>query len=144
MANAWTQFVKKWASDNGVSYACALSDPRMKEAYGKTKSEAPKLTVKRIPRPKSKKLESAMAKSKKSNKNDISYIREAAERELMGKEDVYIPKTMYRVNKAPLKVKRIPNPNKKSRAFGEPIPSQEMRLTNFPILKAFADWYSSK
>jgi hypothetical protein len=54
MANAWTEFVKKWASDNKMSYGCALSDQKMKEAYQKNKSQGSKITVKRIPKPKDK------------------------------------------------------------------------------------------
>jgi hypothetical protein len=33
MANRWTEWVKKWASDNNTTYGCALSNPKCKEEY---------------------------------------------------------------------------------------------------------------
>ena len=33
MVNAWIEFVKKYASENGLSYACALSTPACKASY---------------------------------------------------------------------------------------------------------------
>jgi hypothetical protein len=35
MANKWILHVKKFASDNNVSYGCAISDPRCKSSYVK-------------------------------------------------------------------------------------------------------------
>jgi len=35
MANKWIEHVKKFASDNNVAYACAISDPRCKSSYEK-------------------------------------------------------------------------------------------------------------
>ena len=37
MANAWIEFVRKWAKDNNVSYACAVSKPECKAQYHATK-----------------------------------------------------------------------------------------------------------
>jgi len=31
--NAWIEFVKKWAADHGLTYACAASDPKVRAAY---------------------------------------------------------------------------------------------------------------
>jgi len=35
MPNAWIQHVKKFARDNNMAYACAISDPRCKSSYKK-------------------------------------------------------------------------------------------------------------
>ena len=35
MPNAWVQHVKKFARDNNMAYACAISDPRCKSSYKK-------------------------------------------------------------------------------------------------------------
>jgi hypothetical protein len=35
MPNRWITFVKKWSSENNVSYGCALSKPEMKAEYNK-------------------------------------------------------------------------------------------------------------
>lgn len=35
MVNGWVEFVKRYASDNDLSYACAMSSPGCKEAYQK-------------------------------------------------------------------------------------------------------------
>ena len=43
----WTDFVKAFAAKNGISYGCALSDPKCSAEYGATK--APK----KAPAPKS-------------------------------------------------------------------------------------------
>lgn len=43
MTNRWIEFVKKWASDNNLSYGCALSKPEMKEAYRKENPKINKL-----------------------------------------------------------------------------------------------------
>lgn len=66
MANSWTLFVKKWASDNNMSYGCALSDQKMKEAYQKSKSQVSK--VKRIPKPKDKSEEPIVIPPEKVSK----------------------------------------------------------------------------
>jgi hypothetical protein len=46
MVNQWTQFVKQFASDNSLSYACALSTPACKEQYRAKYGVAKKLTKK--------------------------------------------------------------------------------------------------
>ena len=33
MSNKWIEHVKKFAKDNGVSYGCAMSNPRLKDGY---------------------------------------------------------------------------------------------------------------
>jgi hypothetical protein len=33
MANAWVEHVRKFAAKNGLTYAAALSDPKIKEGY---------------------------------------------------------------------------------------------------------------
>jgi hypothetical protein len=38
MANLWIQHIKKWASENGTSYGCALSNPACRAAYKPTVS----------------------------------------------------------------------------------------------------------
>ncbi len=35
MPNRWIEFVKKWSSENNVSYGCALSKPEMKAEYSR-------------------------------------------------------------------------------------------------------------
>ena len=35
MSNAWIEHVKKYAKDNNLSYACALSTPDCKNTYNK-------------------------------------------------------------------------------------------------------------
>ena len=44
MVNAWVSFVKKWASDNNMSYGCALSKPECSQSYRATRP--PKLSKK--------------------------------------------------------------------------------------------------
>ena len=48
MANAWVEFVRKWAKDNGETYSCAVSLPACREAYQATKppKKAKRLTQK--------------------------------------------------------------------------------------------------
>jgi len=43
MPNRWIEFVKKWSSDNNVSYGCALTKPEMKEAYHKANPKKVKM-----------------------------------------------------------------------------------------------------
>ena len=40
--NTWTQFVKQWAAENGMSYMQAIKDPELSSAYKEQKSEAKK------------------------------------------------------------------------------------------------------
>ena len=37
MANSWVEHIKKFAKDNNITYGCALSDPRCKADYAKSK-----------------------------------------------------------------------------------------------------------
>jgi hypothetical protein len=39
MANSWIDHIRKYASDNKMTYSCALSDPRCKEEYNKSKNK---------------------------------------------------------------------------------------------------------
>ena len=43
MANSWIEFVKKYAAENNLSYACALSSAGCKEAYARTPNYTPQL-----------------------------------------------------------------------------------------------------
>ena len=43
MANSWIEHVRKYASDNSISYACALSSPGCKESYQPTPNYTPQL-----------------------------------------------------------------------------------------------------
>jgi hypothetical protein len=43
MVNSWIEHVRKYASDNGISYACALSSPGCKESYQPTPNYTPQL-----------------------------------------------------------------------------------------------------
>lgn len=38
MANAWVEHIRKFARDNGVTYACAFSDPKCIKSYRASKS----------------------------------------------------------------------------------------------------------
>lgn len=38
MANKWVEYVKSWAAKNKTTYGCALSNPKMKEAYQANKN----------------------------------------------------------------------------------------------------------
>jgi len=33
MSNKWIEHIKKWAKDNGMTYSCALSNPKCKDDY---------------------------------------------------------------------------------------------------------------
>ena len=46
-ANRWTDFVKKWASDNDTSYGCALSKPECSQAYRAKYGNRKKLSQKK-------------------------------------------------------------------------------------------------
>ena len=46
MSNAWIEHVKKYAKDNNLSYACALSTPDCKNTYNKPLSKSKKKTCK--------------------------------------------------------------------------------------------------
>ena len=39
MANSWIDHIRKFASDNKITYSCALSDPRCKAEYNKSKNK---------------------------------------------------------------------------------------------------------
>ena len=43
MANSWVEFVKKYAAENNLSYACALSSPECKQAYSQVPNYTPQL-----------------------------------------------------------------------------------------------------
>ena len=43
MANSWIEFVKKYAAENNLSYACALSSAGCKEAYARIPNYTPQL-----------------------------------------------------------------------------------------------------
>jgi hypothetical protein len=47
MTNPWVEFLKQWAKQNNTSYACALTDPRAKDAY-KRKKEGKSPTIKEV------------------------------------------------------------------------------------------------
>lgn len=55
----WTDFVKKWAKENGKTYGCALSDPKLKEEYRKQNPKA-KVAIKERKAIKGIALEEAM------------------------------------------------------------------------------------
>jgi len=44
MANSWVEHVRKFASKNGISYGCAVSDPECKASYHKQKARNAKKT----------------------------------------------------------------------------------------------------
>lgn len=44
MANAWVEHVRKFASKNGISYGCAVSDPECKASYHRQKARNAKKT----------------------------------------------------------------------------------------------------
>ena len=46
MGTKWTDFVKKWAAENNLSYGCALSKPKCREDY--RKENPPKQTKKAL------------------------------------------------------------------------------------------------
>jgi uncharacterized Zn-finger protein len=46
-ANRWTDFVKKWASDNDTTYGCALSKPECSQAYRAKYGHRKKLSQKK-------------------------------------------------------------------------------------------------
>lgn len=46
-ANRWTDFVKKWASDNDTTYGCALSKPECSQAYRAKYGNRKKLSQKK-------------------------------------------------------------------------------------------------
>jgi len=48
MVNAWIEFVKQYASEHGLSYACALSSPGCKESYQQQQNTNYKPQLKRI------------------------------------------------------------------------------------------------
>ena len=43
MVNAWIEFVKQYAYDNEISYACALTSPECKQAYSQVPNYTPQL-----------------------------------------------------------------------------------------------------
>jgi hypothetical protein len=43
MVNVWVEFVKRYAAENNLSYACALSTPACKESYQPTPNYTPQL-----------------------------------------------------------------------------------------------------
>ena len=43
MANSWTDHVRVYASQHGLSYACALSSPGCRESYQPTPNYTPQL-----------------------------------------------------------------------------------------------------
>ena len=44
MPNAWVEHVRKFASKNGMSYGCAVSDPECKAKYHRQKARNAKMT----------------------------------------------------------------------------------------------------
>ena len=48
MPNRWIEFVKKWSSENNVSYGCALSKPEMKAEYNKLYPKVVKVKTKGV------------------------------------------------------------------------------------------------
>ena len=50
--NSWISFVKEYALKKGITYSCALSDPKCKEAYknGGVIIEEPVMTAKQLAR----------------------------------------------------------------------------------------------
>ena len=48
MPNRWITFVKKWSSENNVSYGCALSKPEMKAEYNKLYPKVVKVKTKGV------------------------------------------------------------------------------------------------
>lgn len=46
MPNPWIEHVRRYAEQKGVTYACALSDPRVRDGYVSSKGGAPKTAPK--------------------------------------------------------------------------------------------------
>ena len=46
MVNPWVQHIRNYASKNGQTYGCALSDPKCKDAYKSSKSTTSTKTTK--------------------------------------------------------------------------------------------------
>lgn len=47
MPNKWTEWVKKWASDNNTTYGCALSNPKCRDDYRAKYGDRKKLSTKK-------------------------------------------------------------------------------------------------
>ena len=45
MPNPWIEHVRRYAEQKGVTYACALSDPRVRDGYVSSKGGAPKMAA---------------------------------------------------------------------------------------------------
>ncbi len=48
MVNAWVQHIKNYASKNGQTYGCALSDPKCRDAYKKESTKKQSTNEKKI------------------------------------------------------------------------------------------------
>lgn len=75
---AWTDFVKKFAADNNLSYGCALSTPACKAGYaatkGPAKAKAPLSYKAMLKKGLPKEAKAPKGKSKKELKADLAKL----------------------------------------------------------------------
>lgn len=85
--NTWVAFVKEFASKNSMSYACAMTDPKAKEEYKKSKEPTPVSPVAPVaPAPEPTPAPTpALTKPKKWTKYDEQNLKALLKTEAEGK-----------------------------------------------------------
>ena len=97
LENLWVNFLKNYAKSNGITYSCAISDPRAKEEYktGKMsimsmKEEPPMMTKKE------QVMEMMDSKALKRTKKPVKPVKPVMVEPVMIVEPVMMPKKTTR------------------------------------------------
>mgnify|MGYP003651441361 CR=1 FL=1 len=108
----YSDFIKQWSKDNGLSYMCSIGDPRLKADYLKFKAGEYEFEITPAPKKKSRKREANERFSMMSedfNVNDFERANQSFENQQMGSQDRNIAMPRSKINAAQLinKLKQI-------------------------------------
>lgn len=146
----YSDFVKQWASDNGVSYGCAVSMPQIKLDFIKFKAGEYEFEITPAPKKKSRKREANERFSMMSedfNVNDFERANQSFENQQMGSQDRNIAMPRSKINAAQLinklkQIKELASMGKQDRNVGLNISNlinqleEEIVLTPAPKKKS--------
>ena len=128
MVNPWVQHIRKYASKNGQTYGCALSDPKCRDAYKKkgTEKQATKTELSQI--------QNSNEKFQKMTKAEKWKVNNAGENAFSSRAEVkrFLNGTMNKKERAweALNDKKIQEFNKKLVINNEPLPQLKKKKTS--------------
>ena len=152
MPNRWVEHVRKFASDNSLSYACALSKPECKESYrakyGVTKKLTKKQNIEKMAMEDINVAEPIKEKKKRKPKAKVEFeveeeppIKEKKKRKPKAKVEFIVeeePEETFEIMvKKPKKVKAVPVYNETTDSMSER--ESVLKKYNIKTLKNFLE-----